>query len=299
MTQIKRVKRKDLDIEKYSNALDSAINYRVYAEHWYLDVLTDEKWECLVYGDYEAIMPIPLQYKLGVKFVLQPIYCQQLGVFYSKEISKELFKAFEKTLHQYRVRAYHFNEENTESFQPEGEKRINYILKLDKSYEEIFANYSKGRRKDVRKAKRLGVQFRETKNPEKFIELIIDNYPHLASYINEDFLTKYCNQLLEKDKIIIGEILNDENELIASQLFIISGQRRICMAYARDREKENHCASAFAKDYLVESLSGQDYTLDFEGSMNENIARFMKGFGVEAKHYTALLNHNLLSINLS
>ncbi|MFV0305779.1 MAG: hypothetical protein ACK5IC_09905, partial [Moheibacter sp.] len=104
MSKLQKIKRKNLDVKKYSKAINEALNYRIYAEYWYLDVLTKEKWECWVYGDYDVVMPIPLQYKFRIKFVLQPIFCQQLGVFYKEEIPDELFKAFEKKLHKYRVR---------------------------------------------------------------------------------------------------------------------------------------------------------------------------------------------------
>src|SRR5690606_22114451 len=171
MAKLHKINRKDLDLEKYSKALRGALNYRVYAEYWYLDVLTQEKWECWIYGDYEVIMPIPLQYKFGLTFVLQPIYCQQLGVFYKEEISEGLFLEFEKKLQKYRVRAYHFNEENTERFTPKGKKGVNQILNSNRPYEDMFKEYRKGRKSDINVAKKANLNLIKELNIDELIAL--------------------------------------------------------------------------------------------------------------------------------
>ena len=292
MCQLRKIKRKDLDIEKYSKAINEALNYRIYAEYWYLDILTQEKWECWVYADYQVVMPVPLQNKLGFKFVLQPIYCQQLGVFYKEEIADELFREFEKKLHKYRVRSYCFNEENTERYNPKGEKRVNYILDLNRPYEEIFTNYTKHRRKDIRKSQKLEIQSIQTRNFENFIKLKVSNYPHLLHLIDEKFLIKYLNKIDERGKLICCNILDKNNKLIASQIFIKSGNRNICMGFARDKETENHNSSAFVIDYLIQQFSDKNYFLDFEGSTNSEIAHFMEGFNPTKKYYTLFSNFN-------
>ena len=286
MSELQKIKRKNLDLEKYSNCLNSSLNYRIYAEYWYLDLLTNEKWECWVYGDYEVIMPIPLQFKFGFKFVLQPIYCQQLGVFYKEEIPDELFREFEKKLHKYFVRSYHFNEENTDRYNPKGEKRVNYVLGLNRPYEEVFANYSKHRRKDIRKSERLGIKAVKRKDVTHFIKLKRTNYEHLSRFIDERSLTMLLNKMMENGKLIVYNIHDNSGKLIASQVFMVSDDRIICMGFARNKEIENHNASAFAKDYLIQKFSNSNYFLDFEGSMHPDIAKFMEGFGPGKKYYT-------------
>lgn len=300
MSRLRKVKRKNLDVEKYSKALNAAFNYRIYAEHWYLDILTDSKWECWIFGDYEVVMPVPLQFKFGIKFVIMPIYCQQLGVFYKEEISDELFRAFEKKIHRYRVRSYCFNEENTERYNPKGEKRVNYILDLNRPYEEIFANYTKHRRKDIRKSERLDINVIETKSYENFVQTTFKSYKHLSQFINEPFLRKYLSKVISMEKIIICDVLDENMNYIASQIFIISGNRRICMGFVRDKEKERHNSSAYVIDYLIQKLSNNQFFIDFEGSMNPTIADFMEGFGVEKNFYTHFINFklNFLKIEL-
>ena len=283
MHKLQKLKRKDLDVEKYSKALNEALNYRIYAEAWYLDILTNGKWECWIFGDYEVIMPVPLQFKFGIKFVIMPIYCQQLGVFYKEEISDELYREFESKIHKYRVRSYCFNEENTERYNPKGEKKVNYILDLDRTYEEIVQGYKKKRRKDLNKGNHLivvenNLTDNHFKNQEKF-------YKNLNSFIKN---RKYSSLLLElkaKGNLIIYDLYND-NELVASQMFIYAKNRIICSSFFRNKELDFYNSSAYSKNYLIRKEANKKILLDFDGSMISGIAEFYEGFGAEKKYYT-------------
>lgn len=287
MSSIRKVKRKNLDLEKYSRALNDSLNYRIYAEDWYLDILTNGKWECLVYGDYEVIMPIPLQFKFGMKFVLQPVYCQQLGLFYKEEITEELFREFEKKLHNYRVRSYCFNEENTEIYNLQGEKRVNYILDLSKPYEEIFKKYKKKRRKDLNKGS--GIQLVENNTAENHFKIQREFYKNLTNFTQNKNYISLLSELTTQKKLKIYDLYND-NELVASQMFIYSKDRIICSSFFRNKELDFYNCSAYSKNYLIQKESNKRLFLDFEGSMIAGVAEFYEGFGSTKKYYTKYKN---------
>lgn len=290
MAQIKKVKRKDLDIEKYSNALNTSINYRVYAEHWYLDVLTDEKWECLVYGDYEVIMPIPLQYKLGVKFVLQPIYCQQLGVFYKEPISEELFKHFKEKLYKYRVRVYHFNEENVSKFEIKGASRVNHLLDLNHDFSEIFKNFERDRKKDFRRNEKLNLKIIEELNIDEFFEIYKLEYKELGKVAKEDRIRLVIEKLMEKNQFRAFTLKNAENKTIAISFFIISKHRMILLYSVRNKSIETKGAFAYLMSSIIEKFSKKNLILDFEGSNLKGIADFNESFGAKKHYYISYSN---------
>jgi len=287
MPELRKIKRKDLDLDKYTKAINDALNYRIYAEYWYLDILTGEKWECWIYGDYEVVMPIPLQYKFGIKFVLQPVYCQQLGVFYSEEIPDELFKEFEKKLHKYRVRAYHFNEENTERYQPEGEKRVNYILDLNRPYEEIYNNYKKDRKRNIRNSAPQEFILKKEQNLDNYFELLKQNYPGLYQkfiYKNE----KRLKQLLNKCNII-PYIIEIGGEISNYRIFLVSKNRIFLIGSARNK-KIKVDFSSYMIDIVIQEFSHTKHYLDFEGSTIKGVATFNESFGAEKKFYTEFTN---------
>lgn len=283
--KIQRIKRKDLDVEKYSRALENAMNYRIYAEYWYLDVLTNEKWECLVYGDYEVIMPIPLQFKLGIKFVLQPTYCQQLGVFYRDEISNELFSEFEKKLHSYRVRAYHFNEENFERFTPKGEKRVNHLLDLSKSYPITFNDFKKDRKKDIRRCEKLNFQLDDNLNIRSFFLLRELEYAELVKRTNVSLTKRVIETLVKNEKMKSFSLKDCNGNLISICLLTFSKSRVILQFSARNKSQETKGSFAYLMALLIDRFSNQEFILDFEGSSIQGIATFNESFGSEKKYY--------------
>ena len=61
---IKRLKYEEVDWQKYQNCLENS-EQRIYsAENKFLDITSKHNWELLVYGDYEAMMPIPFIKKM-------------------------------------------------------------------------------------------------------------------------------------------------------------------------------------------------------------------------------------------
>ena len=287
MPEIRKIKRKDLDLEKYSKAINEALNYRIYAEYWYLDILTNEKWECWVYGNYEVIMPVPLQYKFGFKFVLQPIYCQQLGVFYKEEISDELFTQFEKELHKYRVRAYHFNEENTERYKPEGERRVNYILDLNRPYEDIFKSYRKDRKRNIIKAGKSNYVLTEPNNLEQFLELSRNYYQSMyLKFVKNN--TNIFEGLLKRKKLL-QYLVTVNNEPNNHRIFIISQNRVYIIASSRNKNNKIDFSS-FLINSVIQKFSNKELVLDFEGSMIKGIANFNESFGSIKRYYASYSN---------
>ena len=133
-------KREELDIDKYNFCVENSIQSRVYAFSWYLDIVSDN-WDALVLNDYEAVMPIPWNSKFGLKYVVQPCFCQQLNVYSKRNIDKTILDKFFKSIP---IR-YLFNNLNL-GFQIIHKDIItkqNFILELNKTYDIVFKNYRK------------------------------------------------------------------------------------------------------------------------------------------------------------
>jgi len=277
---IKRVSRKKLDVNKYTECLNRSVNYRIYAEVFYLDALLDNNWDCYVLNDYEAIMPLPFVKKFGFKFIVQPIYCQQLGVFHQENFSKETFQRFEKKLHRNLVRAYAFNEENTEMFEPKGILRINQILDLQQEIQ--LDNKTK---KNIKSFINKKVELKNNQNLEEILNFKKINSVHK---IDISKLTILTNILLKKDKIELYSCYQNEI-LIAFSIFVKSKKRSIYL---------NSSANSLAKKLsaptglLYHQIKKKDkfQFLDFEGSEINSLNHFFKGFGAIEKFYTNYKN---------
>lgn len=291
---IKRVSRKKIDVNKYTECLNNSVNYRIYAEVFYLDALVGNNWDCYVLNDYEAVMPLPFVKKFGVKFIAQPIYCQQLGIFHDENFSKETFKLFEKKLHRNLVRAYAFNEENTKMYEPKGIEKTNITLDLSATYENVFSSYSRNRRNEIRKATKLNYKIKKTNELNYFFE-INSSYDYLISNNLTDFSKEKIQNLFNQNIITIYEVFDQEENLLGCQLEIISKNRIYNFAFARNKNTENNFGSAFVIDYIIKKNSNSNLIFDFEGSMVTSIAKFMQGFGAHKKVYISYSNLNFFA----
>jgi len=81
---IRHLRHSEIDKEKWDAALSKCHQPLLFAQSWYLD-LVSPKWGALIRGDYEEMMPLPVKSKFGFKYLVQPNFTAQLGVFSTKE----------------------------------------------------------------------------------------------------------------------------------------------------------------------------------------------------------------------
>lgn len=277
---IKRITRKNLDLDKYTDCLNKAINYRIYAEFWYLDIVTKNRWDCYVYNDYEAIMPVPFIKKMGLKIISQPIYCQQLGVFHQENFKKNQFDEFLNKLRFRLVNGYHFNEENTINFNPKGQKLVNQSLKINSNN---YANYSKMTKRNVKRFNQENLQLKANNNISELIK-----FKQIHSNQNK-YINLFEELLYELEKRNSLSILNVENDsILGFTCYILSKNRIIYLNSATTLDGKQKRVPTGLIDKILNQ--NEEKILDFEGSSIPSIQNFFKGFGAEISYYTAYKN---------
>ncbi len=70
---IKKITYGEINFEKYQICLQNSVQQNFYANRIILDQLC-ERWELLVYKDYDFVMPVPLKKKYGFFFVIMPLF---------------------------------------------------------------------------------------------------------------------------------------------------------------------------------------------------------------------------------
>ncbi|MCC2591682.1 hypothetical protein LKO26_12005 [Chryseobacterium sp. MFBS3-17] len=274
-----------IDFEKYSACLKKAANYSVYAETWYLDAQTNKLWDCLVLRDYEAVMPLPLIRKFGVKIVSQPIFCQQLGIFFSEEPSELLFRRFIAAFRKTNVLSYHFNESNFQFSLQNAVSRHNYLLPLKEDYDKIFHNYRRDRKKDIRRMDNENFTITDIFHEEEIFKELLAKYPYMIEFYGSESFQNLIREVKNR-KLYTFYALRSENNLIASILLLHSGNKRILLLSTRSSKHKG--AFAWLLDYFIKNNSNSELVLDFEGSMVPNIADFNKSFGAILFKYYAI-----------
>ena len=82
-----------IDFDKWDKCIERSYNGIVYAYSWYLDIVSD-KWDALVLGDYEVVMPLTWRKKYSITYLVQPVYSQQLGVFSTQKLNTTIVNQF-------------------------------------------------------------------------------------------------------------------------------------------------------------------------------------------------------------
>ena len=85
--------RNEIDTVKWNNAVLNSKNGRIYATTNWLDAFAPN-WEALVLLNYKIIMPLPSFKKYGIKYLAQPPFTQQLGLFASTKIDEQTERNF-------------------------------------------------------------------------------------------------------------------------------------------------------------------------------------------------------------
>ena len=79
-SDIRFLNRGEIDLEKWDRCIQDAPNGIIYARSFYLDAMA-KNWSALVSGDYDMVMPLTWNRKYGFRYLYQPAFTAQLGLF--------------------------------------------------------------------------------------------------------------------------------------------------------------------------------------------------------------------------
>lgn len=293
LLQIRWLDRKAIDEQKWNKCIYHAANGRIYAYSYYLDAMAASQWDALVFYDYEVVMPLPWRRKWGISYLYQPFLTAQLGVFGSN-ISAELVHAFLKAVPK-KFRRWNFplNQQNVFSL-PDFPlyERMNFVLSLNKPYEELWKGYRENIRRNIKKSREYGCVVQKDVSLDAIIELT----KLQAAEIQEKDFSAFRNlfhQLKEKGMGQIYGIVSKTGDLLASAAFLFSHGRAYYILVGNHPNGRTLGASHALIDAFIQDHAGQDLLLDFEGSDIRNLAFFYSSFGAEEEKYAAIKMNRL------
>ena len=279
---IRYITAKQIDRVKYDHCIENSIEGRVYAFSWYLDC-TCEKWNLLVEGDYEFVMPVPVRVKYGIPYIFMPSWTQQLGVFSRHLIDENKMNAFVKAIPiKIRWMDYQFNALNQYNGTGSVLKK-NYLLSLAHNVADIQKNYNANRRR-INKTSFNDYVIDKKGNAEVFLS----NYRNLnTSYqVSEQSIKKLeCLCKTTNGQVHIWNVF--KGSVFMAGLIWLKDKNRITylVPLADDQAKKLHIPT-FIINELIRDNQQQDLVLDFEGSMVKGVEKFYKSFGAIPEYYS-------------
>lgn len=287
---IRRVKYKDIDFQKYTKCIQHSVQKNWYAGKEVLDELCGN-WEVLVYEDYKAVLPVPLKKKLGLNFVIMPLFCQQLGVFSEKdncEINDNFLQFLKRN---YKVFLYSFNHHN--SFSENLEKKKNYTIPVSDYILLRRKKYFKGRKSTAKCAQHL--IYKEIELNQEHLSFIEKNFKGLKKetdikkfkdylyFLNNNHSLKLSAAYLEDRLINVAVLVNESTQL--SLLGLIN-----------DESYKAENGPSFLIDKILDKYIHQK-EFNFMGSNIRGIEIFFKSFGGELQEYPYLQSRILKKLS--
>ena len=275
-----------IDKQRWNDLIAASPNGLAYAHTDMLDAMSPG-WDALVAGDYIAVMPLTWRSKLGIKYLCQPAFCQQLGIFSVAPIHVPLVEAFlrKASLH-FRLIEIWLNYENPQLKCVSA--ATNFILPLQPSYESIKAGYKNDLHKNLARTQKFALIYTSSSNVELAIETYQMLYGSNMGYRKQDYdvLATLCKKWLPSGKCFVREVhlkIKNENSaldsLLAIGLFLKDDHRIYNIASSTLANGRTMEASHFLFNQLIGEFAGQNLILDFEGSDLPGVARFYQKFG--------------------
>lgn len=305
---IKYLKHDEIDTDKWDGCIDHSVNGMIYAYSWYLG-LVNNRWEALVENDYERVMPLTPGRKLGINYLFQPPFTQQLGIFSKSLLNYAVVKEFMEAI----PAKYKFIEINLNTHNKFGENMPGYYpwltheLDLISPYENLFANYSDNLKRNLKKAVQAKVSIVENIKPDGVISIFKNNKGKLLpglKHENYDLLQRMIYVMIYKQLAFVAGAFTETNELCAGAFFIYSKKKAIFYFSATNEVAKATGAMSLLIDHFIQKHAHSHLTLDFEGSNDPNLARFYKSFGASEVKYPHIKVNKLnplisLGVNLA
>ena len=295
---IKYLTHQQIDKSKWNACVEHSLNSMMYAYSWYLDVAAPN-WDALVLDDYEAVFPMVHGNKFSLSYLYQPLFTQQLGLFFTNLANAEKLTEFIQAIPvTYRYIDINLNYANllpNEGASIALVKRKNYILDLDKPYTKTFKNYTEHSRRNTNKSKKSNLNISICKVNEVVEMYILQRGMATLNVTQKDYkrFEKITEAIADHKILIPLAVKNENNHTLASAVFAISNNRIFYLMGTSNDEGKEKRAMYFLFDHIIEKYSNQQMILDFEGSEIQGVAHFFKGFGATKQHYFKLRINNL------
>ena len=293
---IKYLTHQQIDKTKWNECIGHSLNTLIYGFSWYLDEAAPN-WAALVLDDYEAVFPLTHARKYFINYLYQPLFTQQLGVFYKNLLGAEQIENFINAIpKKFRFIDIALNEGN--HFEVENKsliKRKNFVLDIEESYKKNQKKYTEHTIRNVKKSKKADCKI-VSQNFDAVVKLYIKHKSEQTLKVTPKDYNRFSRILtaIQKNEILncIGAA-NEKNEIIASAIFAVYKNRITYLMGVSNKEGREKRAMFLLFNHLIEIYSERNFMLDFEGSDINGVAKFFKGFGAINQPYYKLHINNL------
>lgn len=296
---MKFIKHQSIDKNKW-NALVTVFGQDcLYLKTWYLDAACPN-WNAIVWGDYEAIMPLPTKDWCIIKKVYQPYFVQQTGIIHKPHLQlNDLLNVFleSKLSNSYFSFRTQFSSKSVidktilDRKKWKFQHKTNFVLDLQSDYKILSTNFNDNRKRNLKKGIAAGWHVEQSTDLNAAIKMYKENQaPKQKGLANEVYqvLRRIFDATVQNNT---GELLvckNSENETISHAFFIHTSSKTYYLFGTMNEEGRKHSAISLLFNEVIKRRAGKNLKLDFEGGNIESIGQFFASFGAQEEEYLSI-----------
>ncbi len=289
--KLDHIKHHEIDKEAYDRCIGNSLQGTLYAMSWYLDMVSPG-WELLKSENYDFVMPLPVKKRFFITYLVQPPFCQQLGVFSKELLNQEIFDSFIRQI-PYNFFDLQLNTGNCFEY-PGITFQRNYVLKLKKTYEELRSAYKDSCLKNIKKVAKANLMISQSTDSQMYLDFLVANAVQNRPVLRMIPLLKHLLEGIGKNtKTAIWNAKDADGSLLSCALFVCWKNRIYYLGGISSEKGRQKQSMSLIIDELIHSNAGSECELDFEGSSIPNIAWFFEGFGAEMELYPRIRAKNI------
>lgn len=273
----------------WDRCIDQSVMPLPYVYSWYLDIACPG-WDAIVNDDYSVVSPVPHRTKFGIKYIYQPFFTQQFGLFATgkqllESIQSEYYRALSACADfvQYQLHAAHTVWPPTPFCT---KTRQTHHLKLSDTYDNLFNQYSENLRRNLKKYKSQ-LTVKQSNEADVLIRLFRHEKSKEVNVLHDsDYLTLHnlIKAAVQQDKGTVWEVY-ENNKCIAAAFVLYNDSYVVNILNISDAIGRKKQAMSVLLDGVIQSFSGSPRVFDFEGSDIPGVAAFYRSFGAQSTPY--------------
>ena len=283
----------EIDKAQWDALIEKSGQGQVYALSWYLDVVAPG-WEAVAAldeaGKYKTVMPVPWRKKLGIRYVQQPFFCQQLGIYtLDDRIPDSLYQRFlTEVQRRFRyVAGYQFNQDNQLPSQLQHEQTYTLCLDLSKPYQRLKQHYTRDRKLNLKRALRAGLTLRQHDDLEPLIHFFrSETAGKIYGGVSEEaysLLRQLYEQAQKRGLAQLYYTEDAEGLKNSGCLFWVWQNRIVYIFNAAAAHGRRQNGRTLILDHIIQKYAAQEFILDFESPDDKepDIVSFYRSFGAQ------------------
>ena len=282
------LKHHEIDVQKWDRCIQETPGATLYLERLVLNFLAPG-WCALVKGDYDQVMPMNVAKKYGIAYWFQPAFLAHTNIGTRKGEKPDI----DAMLSAVPTWIRYWDIDLGDNLVPQGfpsarYTRNNMFINLERSIEEVTADYHALARRKIRKALAAGCYVQRSSDVDQLISFYRTNYVHtnVKPLMYDRLAALFERALLNGSLHLYAAMRNDE--LVGMYGLMLDAKQAYLVVGGTNEKGKQIGAFALLTATAIQDHTGSHKLFRFEGSDLPGIATFNQKFGAVTKTFVHL-----------